>query len=219
MPRKRKSRARWAQLNNYDYEDFVQMSREELILNLRSAAREAQRRVSALKREDLESYSNAYQNLLLGGRLGSGPVTYGKSVTSRSTSGIRKEIVRLRAFLNASTSTVAGARERESWYNERFPGLDRDQLKTFWERYYEIMNDPRSAGFFNALGSERVQRIVYNRYMQNESAFEAGTNRNFATILNRMQREYERGETSASMMKEGTSTYGKTKKGGRRSGR
>ena len=160
MARKRKSRARWAKILDWDFEDFYPLSIEELRLNLRSVAREASRRQTQLNKRGLEIFSEAVRALETGGKRGKGRITYSKSIDTRQS--IIREIRRGIGFLNAKTSTVSGAEERRAWFQERFPGVTGEDVSRFWELYDSVYGPgSKIAGFANALGSTRVQRTIY----------------------------------------------------------
>ena len=169
MARKRKSRARWANILDWDFEDFYPLSIEELRLNLRSVAREASRRRTQLNKQGLDIFSEAVHAMEKGGKRGKGPITYKAALNTRQS--IIREIRRGLSFLNAKTSTIPEATKRKEWFEKHFPGITGDEVKKFWEMVDNAYgSESKVAGFANALGSERVQNTVYEAMNRNIKA-------------------------------------------------
>lgn len=155
-----KSRAKWAKILDWDFEDFYPLSLGELRLYLRSVAREASRRQTQLNKRGLDVFSEAVRALEVGGKRGSGAITYRKSLDTKQS--VIRELRRGIGFLNAKTSTIEGAIERHEWFESRFPGLTKEDVKKFWNLYDSVYGPgSKVAGLANALGSSRVQRTIY----------------------------------------------------------
>ena len=154
----RKSRAKYLQLFDLDYMDINRLTNEQINQYLRSATREANRRIRMLEAEGLASYSEAVVWVKKGGKRGQGKFTY-KNNKSRNVK--LAELYRAKNFLMAKTSTLAGAQERKKWFETNIgktSELDRDK---FWDLYEEVMDDNRGRSLSSGLlGSTRVQQIL-----------------------------------------------------------
>ena len=162
--------------------DIAKMDEQEL----RKVIRSEQRIIRARKREFEQA--NIKDTPALSGLKSSGGAitTRGKTFNQ-----LRSELYRGKRFLSAKTSTVSGFRNVQSATADRLGGeLSETGWKRMWKAYAKIKEDPETSGYFNALGSTRVQQMLHDEISQDRRA---SRQKIIDRVEQKLKQEYERG--------------------------
>lgn len=139
--------------------DIAKLDMSEIKKVIRSEQRVIRSRMRAFNRANITDSPavQGFQNR--GGALS----TRGKNINQ-----LRSELYRGRTFLQAKTSSVRGYRAVQSATAERLGGeLSENGWKRMWNAYEQIKENPETSGYFNVLGSTRVQQMIHDEISQN----------------------------------------------------
>ena len=180
---------------NAKYSDITKMTKEELDALLPSLARAANKRIKVM--QNSAEYAPALymvREKLIDPETGKtyyGDVQkFSTATKKKSRNEVLSEVMQVRKFLAAKTSTAAGRRELEKESIDRLAktaagtslGLveqkklvraykkmfsDKDTSRKFWEVYHKLEEDNTLSLFNRNDGSERVQRLLTRSFYTN----------------------------------------------------
>lgn len=144
--------------------DIAKMNVADIKKLIRDEQRIIRRRKKSFEREDL-SFNKVFGDITRGWT----PFADGKITSAgKDINKLRSEVYRGLRVINRKTSTYAGYKKVYSEMAKRLGGeLSEAGWVRMWKAYERIKSNPETSGYFNALGSTRVQQMIHDEISQN----------------------------------------------------